>query len=87
MPVWPIGQGEGTKLGEWPSYAGDLRNFHYSPLDQINGGNFNQLEVAWRFKTDSLGSRPGIAWVRGNPAHGEGRRLRDGGLAAGCDRD
>ena len=49
---------EGTKLGEWPSYAGDLRNFHYSPLDQINGGNFNQLEVAWRFKTDSLGSRP-----------------------------
>ncbi len=30
----------------------------YSPLDQINAGNFNKLEVAWRFKTDSLGPRP-----------------------------
>ena len=28
------------------------------PLDQINGSNFNQLEVAWRFKTDNLGTRP-----------------------------
>src|SRR5215467_10805440 len=44
--------------GEWRSYAGDLRNHHYSPLDQINAGNFNSLEVAWRFKTDSLGPRP-----------------------------
>src|SRR5579859_6567723 len=48
----------GTRNGEWPAYAGDLRNFHYSPLDQINAGNFNKLEVAWRFKTDSLGNRP-----------------------------
>ena len=30
----------------------------YSPLDQINAGNFNKLEVAWRFKTDNLGPRP-----------------------------
>ena len=48
----------GTKNGEWPAYAGDLRNYHYSPLDQINASNFNKLEVAWRFKTDSLGTRP-----------------------------
>jgi quinoprotein glucose dehydrogenase len=48
----------GTSNGEWPAYAGDLRNFHYSPLDQINAGNFSKLEVAWRFKTDSLGTRP-----------------------------
>jgi quinoprotein glucose dehydrogenase len=43
---------------DWRSYAGDLRNHHYSPLDQINASNFNALEVAWRFKTDSLGPRP-----------------------------
>ena len=49
---------QGTRNGEWPSYAGDLRNFHYSPLDQINASNFNQLEVAWRFKTENLGNRP-----------------------------
>src|SRR5580658_6606850 len=51
-------QPSGTENGEWPAYAGDLRNFHYSPLTQINAGNFSKLEVAWRFKTDSLGTRP-----------------------------
>jgi quinoprotein glucose dehydrogenase len=48
----------GTKNGEWPSYAGDLSNYRYSPLDQINASNFSKLEVAWRFKTDNLGTRP-----------------------------
>jgi quinoprotein glucose dehydrogenase len=44
--------------GEWRAYHGDLRQHHYSPLNQINAGNFGSLEVAWRFKTDSLGPRP-----------------------------
>ena len=30
----------GTRNGDWPSYAGDLRNHHYSPLDQIDAKNF-----------------------------------------------
>jgi quinoprotein glucose dehydrogenase len=47
-----------TKNGEWPLYTADLRGTKYSPLDQINTSNFNKLEVAWRFKTDSLGTRP-----------------------------
>src|SRR5438067_699183 len=47
-----------TKNGDWPSYTGDARGSRYSPLDQINASNFNDLEVAWRFKTDNLGSRP-----------------------------
>jgi quinoprotein glucose dehydrogenase len=47
-----------TKNGDWPSYTGDTRGTRYSPLDQINAGNFNDLEVAWRFKTDNLGTRP-----------------------------
>ena len=47
-----------TKNGEWPYYTADVRGSRYSPLDQINGSNFNQLEVAWRFKTDNLGTRP-----------------------------
>jgi quinoprotein glucose dehydrogenase len=46
-----------TKNGEWPTWGGDLRSTRYSPLDQINAGNFNKLEVAWRFKTDVLGPR------------------------------
>ncbi|HWE50140.1 MAG TPA: PQQ-binding-like beta-propeller repeat protein [Bryobacteraceae bacterium] len=46
-----------TKDGEWPYYTADARGSKYSPLDQINASNFNKLEVAWRFKTDSLGPR------------------------------
>jgi quinoprotein glucose dehydrogenase len=47
-----------TKNGEWPYYTADAKGTRYSPLDQINAQNFNQLEVAWRFKTDNLGTRP-----------------------------
>src|SRR6188474_1601653 len=47
-----------TKNGDWPSYTGDTRGTRYSPLAQITAENFNDLEVAWRFKTDNLGSRP-----------------------------
>src|SRR5262245_57547851 len=47
-----------TEAGEWPAYAGDRRNHHYSPLSQIDASNFNRLEVAWRFRTDALGTRP-----------------------------
>ncbi|PYR30455.1 MAG: acido-empty-quinoprotein group A, partial [Acidobacteria bacterium] len=47
-----------TRNGDWPSYAGDLRNHHYSPLDQIDAKNFRTLEIAWRLKTDNFGTRP-----------------------------
>src|SRR3954467_3174409 len=55
------GQGSGqpsTRNGDWPHYTADMKGTRYSPLDQINRSNFNQLEVAWRFKTDNLGPRP-----------------------------
>ncbi len=54
-PAWAQ---SGAQSGEWRSYGGDLGNTRYSPLDQINAQNFKQLEIAWRFKTDSLGPRP-----------------------------
>jgi quinoprotein glucose dehydrogenase len=52
------GQQPSTKNGEWPHYTADLKGTKYSPLDQINASNFSKLEVAWRFKTDNLGTRP-----------------------------
>ncbi len=52
------GQPFTTAHGDWPSYTGDARGSRYSPLDQISAANFSSLEVAWRFKTDSLGPRP-----------------------------
>jgi quinoprotein glucose dehydrogenase len=53
----PSGAG-GRPAGDWTHYTADVRGTKYSPLDQINGTNFSKLEVAWRFKTDSLGPRP-----------------------------
>src|SRR5499426_3466222 len=47
-----------TKNGDWPYYTADVKGSKYSPLDQVNGSNFKDLEVAWRFKTDHLGTRP-----------------------------
>src|SRR5829696_5037757 len=40
-----------TAIGEWPTYGGDLANSKYSPLDQIDGGNFGSLRIAWRAKS------------------------------------
>ena len=61
MTVRTSGQAAGmpsTKNGDWTHYTADVRGTKYSPLDQINAANFNKLEVAWRFKTDNLGTRP-----------------------------
>jgi quinoprotein glucose dehydrogenase len=48
----------GALDGEWPTYGGDLGHTRYSALDQINAENFNELDVAWVFKTDNLGPSP-----------------------------
>jgi quinoprotein glucose dehydrogenase len=49
---------EFVPIGEWRAYGGNVAQHRYSPLDQVNKDNFSKLEVAWRFKTDSLGPRP-----------------------------
>ncbi len=48
----------GAENGEWRTWAGDLGSTRYAPLDQIDGDNFEDLEVAWRFKTENFGPRP-----------------------------
>src|SRR6188472_889477 len=64
--------------GEWPDYSGDLRGWRYSPLDQITASNFNQLQVAWRFKTDNLGPRPEYK-LEGTPLMVKGMLYTTGG--------
>jgi quinoprotein glucose dehydrogenase len=56
MPVARAQQG--AQNGEWRSYGGDTGSTRYSPLSQIDATNFSKLEIAWRFKTDSLGPHP-----------------------------
>ena len=58
LPLSGQSRSGGTPGGEWHTYGGDLGSTRYSPLDQINAANFNTLELAWRFKTESLGPRP-----------------------------
>src|SRR2546425_373800 len=67
-----------TRNGEWTHYTADVRGSRYSPLDQINASNFNQLEVAWRFKTDNLGTRPEFK-LEGTPLMGKGVIYATGG--------
>ncbi len=57
MPTGAYGQYH-AKETEWPTYAADLAGTRYRPFDQINASNFNDLEVAWRLKTDNFGNRP-----------------------------
>src|SRR5437764_6972287 len=68
----------GAKGGEWTTYGGDLGSTRYSPLDQINATNLNKLEVAWRFKTDSLGPRPEFQY-EGTPLMVVGKIYATGG--------
>jgi quinoprotein glucose dehydrogenase len=42
---------------DWLSYANDISATRYAPLDQINASNFNNLELAWKFSTNSFGPR------------------------------
>ncbi|HIC57984.1 MAG TPA: pyrroloquinoline quinone-dependent dehydrogenase [Acidobacteria bacterium] len=56
--VMPSAVAQGTENGEWRSYGGDIKNTRYSPLEQIDAGNFNDLEVAWRIKMSSFGPNP-----------------------------
>ena len=42
----------------WRTYGGDITNTRYSPLTQIDAGNFSKLQVAWTFSTANLGPAP-----------------------------
>ena len=67
-----------TAGGEWPSYGGDAGNTRYAPLDQIDASNFDQLEIAWRFKTDNLGPAPEFK-LEGTPVMAGGVLYATGG--------
>jgi quinoprotein glucose dehydrogenase len=73
-----MGHMPSTADGEWPLYTADLKGTRYSPLDQINGDNFDDLEMAWHFKTDNLGSHPEYK-LEGTPLMVDGVLYTTGG--------
>ena len=59
-------------------YFADPSGSRYSPQDQINASNFNQLQQAWHFKTDNLGGRPEFK-LEGTPIEVNGTVYTTGG--------
>ena len=47
--------GPGTENGEWHYLGGDAAHTRYSPLDQIDASNLEDLEVAWIWRADNFG--------------------------------
>jgi quinoprotein glucose dehydrogenase len=64
LVAWPFvtRAQRGATNGEWRSYGGDAAGTKYSPLDQINAANVNQLQIVWRWKREGFGPRPDSNW-------------------------
>ena len=62
----PAAAQHGAANGEWRSYGGDTGSTKYSPLDQVTADNFEQLEIAWRWRsvdTHLARSAGGGSWL------------------------
>jgi quinoprotein glucose dehydrogenase len=65
-------QQRGTENGEWRYWGGDAASTRYSPLDQIDAGNFANLEVAWVWRGDNYGPEVDNI-LRATPIYAEGK--------------
>ena len=68
MPVALRAQAPGTENGAWHYIGGDAWHTRYSPADQIDASNFEDLEVAWVWDGASFGSASG----RSTPVYVDG---------------
>jgi quinoprotein glucose dehydrogenase len=48
----PAAEGD-ARAGEWRHFGNDLAGSRYSPLEQIDRSNFDELEIAWRWTSIS----------------------------------
>lgn len=60
--------GGSTAQGEWHYLGGNAYHQRYSPLDQIDAGNFEDLEIAWTWRGDNFDPAP----ARGKPIYVDG---------------
>ncbi|MEM1434416.1 MAG: PQQ-binding-like beta-propeller repeat protein [Pseudomonadota bacterium] len=66
------GDRSGTANGEWRYWGGDEFSSRYSPLDQINADTIEDLEVAWRWRSDNFGPEPDFIY-RTTPLYIKGK--------------
>jgi len=60
----------GNAYGEWRHWGADQWSTRYSPLEQVNGGNFDSLQVAWEWKASAFGKDE---YYRTTPIFANGR--------------
>ncbi|MCY4573430.1 MAG: PQQ-binding-like beta-propeller repeat protein [Gemmatimonadetes bacterium] len=53
-PPSPADMASPAAPGEWRYWGADASSTRYSPLDQIDASNFEELEVAWIWKSDNF---------------------------------
>jgi quinoprotein glucose dehydrogenase len=66
------GQDRGTARGEWRFWGADQWATRYSPLDQIDAGNFEDLEVAWVWRGDNFSHTGPDPLLRATPIYVDG---------------
>ncbi len=54
-----LAQAPGTAEGQWHYLGGDSAHTRYSPADQIDADNFEDLEEAWVWDGASFGAASG----------------------------
>jgi glucose dehydrogenase len=64
-------QQPGNPYGEWRYIWADMSGTRYSPLDQVNAENFEDLEVAWVWRGDNYGPTTD-AVMRSTPIYADG---------------
>ena len=70
MLATPVNAGEGV----WQHWGADAGSTRYSPLDQINGENFENLSVAWVWRGDNFG--PSTDYIlRSTPIYVDGKLI------------
>lgn len=66
--------------GEWRDINGDASATRYSPIDQINATNFEQLQVAWEWKgSDAPIDSGGATLPRNLPIYAKGKLITTAG--------
>ena len=55
VPLGAVAQGPGVEAGLWTYLGGDAWHTRYTPADEINRSNFEELTMLWRFDAGSFG--------------------------------
>ena len=61
-----ISQENATPEGDWRHHGGNHNSDKYAPLDQIDGSNFSELELAWRYRSPDLDLPEDLAYPTGD---------------------